>query len=104
MRSDGDVPSRSFARVALMFWDLQTWSKSAEINHEGREGHKEFATHGVTRPTSKIQVTDTGLISARLFTYILSCLRLLTEHRGGRLIKALKTVLLRLLPRIGAWC
>jgi hypothetical protein len=45
-----------------------------------------------------------GLISARLFTYIVSCLRLLMEHRGGRLAKALNTVLLHLLLRIGAWC
>jgi hypothetical protein len=75
MRRDGDVPSRSFARVALMFWDLQTWSKSAEINHEGREEHKEFATNRGTCLTREIQAKDIALISVRLFTYIVSCLR-----------------------------
>src|SRR5215208_1482356 len=52
---------------------------------------------------AKIQATDTGLIFARLFTYIVLCLRELTEHREARPVKAVKTVQLHLPPRIGAW-
>jgi hypothetical protein len=54
-----------------MFFVRQTWSKSAEINHEGHEGHKEFAVAGAFVPPPKYA----GLISVRLFTYIVSCLR-----------------------------
>ena len=66
---------RLSVRAFQVFCVCQTWSESAEINHEGREGHKEFATDRITCRTNKIQATDTGLISARLFTYIASCLR-----------------------------
>jgi len=103
-RSGEAAQCRSSSHVALMFFVRQTSSKSAEINHEGHEGHKEFATARVTRRTSKIEAIGIGLISARLFTCIVSCLRQLTEHRGARLVKALKPVQLHLPPRIGAWC
>jgi hypothetical protein len=73
--SDEDVPAPSSLRALLKFFVRQTWSESAEINHEGREGHKEFATDRVTCHTCKIQATDIGLIPGRLFTYIASCLR-----------------------------
>ena len=73
--NDGAAPGPSSARAALKFFVRQTLSKSAEINHEEHEGHKEFAPDRVTCRTGKIQATDTGLISARLFTYIVSCLR-----------------------------
>ena len=86
-----------------MFFVRQTWSKSAEINHEGREAHKEFATDRVTCRTSKIEATDIGLISVRLFTYIASCLRLMMDRRRMRLVKVLKTAPLHFPPRTGVW-
>src|SRR5947199_10657382 len=45
-----------------------------------------------------------GLIITRLFAYIGACLRLMTDRRGVRLVKVLKTALSRLPLRIGAWC
>ena len=86
-----------------MFFVRQTWSKSAEINHEGREEHKEFPTDRVTCRTSKIEATDIGLISVRLFTYIASCLRLMMDRRRMRLVKVLKTAPLHFPPRTGVW-
>src|SRR6266513_1766764 len=54
-RSDGVARYPSSSHAVLMFFVRQTSSKSAEINHEGDEGHKEFATDRVTCRTSKIQ-------------------------------------------------
>jgi hypothetical protein len=54
MRNDQAARCRSSSHAVLMFFVRQTWSKSAEINHEGREGHKEFAINRVTRLTTKI--------------------------------------------------
>ena len=101
--NDADAPSRSSSRAPLKFCVRQTSSKLAEIKHEGHEGHKEFATDRVTCRASKIQATDIGLISGRFFTYIASCLRSITDRRGVRSVKALKTVPLHLPPRIGVW-
>src|SRR5439155_24865347 len=86
-----------------MFFVRQTWSKSAEINHEGREAHKEFATDRVTCRTSKIEATDISLISVRLFTYIAACLRLMMDRRRMRLVKVLNTAPLHFPPRTGVW-
>src|SRR5947207_11938510 len=43
---DEDVRCRSSLRASLKFCVLQAWSKSAEINHEAPEGHKEFGREG----------------------------------------------------------
>src|SRR5439155_3598684 len=101
--NDEGVRYPSSSHVVLMFFVRQTSSKSAEINHEGDEGHKEFATDRVTCRTSKIQATDIGLISVRLFTYIASCLRLMMDRRRMRLVKVLKTAPLHFPPRTGVW-
>jgi hypothetical protein len=61
-----------------MFFVRQTWSKSAEINHEGHEGHKEFAlaaSFGRHLGSFVSPPKYAGLISLRLFTYIGLCLR-----------------------------
>src|SRR5207237_10261307 len=57
----------------------------------------------VTCQTKKIEATDIGLITVRLFTYIASCLLLMMDRRRMRLVKVLKTAPLHFPPRTGVW-
>src|SRR5206468_2758894 len=61
---------------------------------------KEFAVSACCRRALQYA----GLIIASLFACIGACLQLMTDRRGLRLVKALKTAPLHLPPRIGAWC
>jgi hypothetical protein len=54
---------------------------AVEINHQGREEHKDFATGIATYRTSKIQAGDTDLILARLFTLIAACLLMIGRRQ-----------------------
>ena len=74
--NDADVPSPSSARAAPKFSVLQTWLKAGEINHEGHEGHEEFA---VVTP-----VKFTALFSWDVFAWIAACRQLKTGRRGAR--------------------
>src|SRR5438034_9246634 len=101
--NDEDTRCRSSLRIPLKFCVRQTWSKSAEINHEEHEGHKEFATDRVTCRTSTIQATDIGLISVRLLTYIAAAVRLRMSRRRMRRVNVLKTAPVHVLRRSGGW-